>query len=49
MAHPKSATFRTADVVGLDTVGHVAENCYASLTDDEDRDDVRDPAITSRG
>ncbi|HEX4450632.1 MAG TPA: 3-hydroxyacyl-CoA dehydrogenase/enoyl-CoA hydratase family protein [Kofleriaceae bacterium] len=37
MAHPKSATFRTADVVGLDTVGHVAANCYSSLTNDEDR------------
>jgi 3-hydroxyacyl-CoA dehydrogenase len=37
MAHPRSATFRTADVVGLDTVGHVAENCYKSLTADEDR------------
>ena len=37
MAHPKSATFRTADVVGLDTVGHVAENCYKSLTGDEER------------
>ncbi|MBA3817645.1 MAG: 3-hydroxyacyl-CoA dehydrogenase/enoyl-CoA hydratase family protein [Deltaproteobacteria bacterium] len=37
MAHPKSATFRTADVVGLDTVGHVAANCYKTLTDDEDR------------
>jgi len=37
MAHPKSATFRTADVVGLDTVGHVAKNCYDTLTDDEDR------------
>jgi 3-hydroxyacyl-CoA dehydrogenase len=37
MAHPKSATFRTADVVGLDTVGHVADNCYKALVDDEDR------------
>ena len=37
MAHPKSATFRTADVVGLDTVGHVAANCYKTLVDDEDR------------
>jgi 3-hydroxyacyl-CoA dehydrogenase len=35
MAHPKSATFRTADVVGLDTVGHVAANCYKTLTTDE--------------
>ncbi len=45
MAHPKSATFRTADVVGLDTVGHVAANCYKSLTDDEDRDTFQTPAF----
>ncbi|MBL9018325.1 MAG: 3-hydroxyacyl-CoA dehydrogenase/enoyl-CoA hydratase family protein [Myxococcales bacterium] len=45
MAHPKSATFRTADVVGLDTVGHVAANCYKSLTDDEDRDVFKTPAF----
>ena len=44
MAHPKSATFRTADVVGLDTVGHVAANCYASLTNDEDRATFETPA-----
>ncbi|MGO9710814.1 MAG: 3-hydroxyacyl-CoA dehydrogenase/enoyl-CoA hydratase family protein, partial [Polyangiaceae bacterium] len=37
MAHPKSASFRTADVVGLDTFVHVAENCFASLVNDEDR------------
>ncbi|HEU4728464.1 MAG TPA: 3-hydroxyacyl-CoA dehydrogenase NAD-binding domain-containing protein [Kofleriaceae bacterium] len=37
LARPKSATFRTADVVGLDTVGHVADNCHKSLTADEDR------------
>jgi 3-hydroxyacyl-CoA dehydrogenase len=35
---PKSAVFRTADLVGLDTLVHVAQNCYDSLTDDEDRD-----------
>ncbi|MDB4944719.1 MAG: Enoyl-CoA hydratase [Labilithrix sp.] len=38
MAHPKSASFRTADLVGLDTFMHVAANCYTSLTEDEDRD-----------
>ncbi len=37
MAHPKSASFRTADVVGIDTFIHVADNCHASLTNDEDR------------
>jgi 3-hydroxyacyl-CoA dehydrogenase len=44
MAHPKSATFRTADVVGLDTVGHVAANCYATLTADEERETFKVPA-----
>jgi 3-hydroxyacyl-CoA dehydrogenase len=38
MAHPKSASFRTADLVGLDTFVHVADNCHASLTNDEDRE-----------
>jgi 3-hydroxyacyl-CoA dehydrogenase len=37
MAHPKSASFRTADLVGVDTFVHVADNCYAALTGDEDR------------
>jgi 3-hydroxyacyl-CoA dehydrogenase len=37
MAHPKSASFRTADVVGLDTFVHVADNCFNSLTGDEER------------
>lgn len=43
MAHPKSASFRTADMVGLDTFGHVADNCYNSLTNDEDRDVFKVP------
>ncbi len=38
MAHPKSASFRTADMVGLDTVMHVADNCYAALTEDPERE-----------
>jgi 3-hydroxyacyl-CoA dehydrogenase len=37
MGHPKSACFRTADLVGVDTFVHVADNCYAALTTDEDR------------
>jgi 3-hydroxyacyl-CoA dehydrogenase len=48
MAHPKSATFRTADVVGLDTVGHVATNCYNTLTTDEDRPTFAVPAYISK-
>src|SRR5215471_655577 len=43
MAHPKSASFRTADVVGLDTFVHVADNCYAALEGDEDREVFKVP------
>jgi len=32
---PKSAVFRTADVVGLDTFVHVAQNCWDNLAEDE--------------
>jgi 3-hydroxyacyl-CoA dehydrogenase len=44
MGHPKSASFRTADMVGLDTFGHVAQNCFDSLVDDEDREVFKLPA-----
>ena len=37
MGHPKSASFRTADIVGLDTFVHVADNCFEALPDDEER------------
>ena len=43
MGHPKSASFRTGDLVGLDTFVHVADNCYNSLTSDEDRDVFKMP------
>ncbi len=35
MARAKSATFRTCDVVGLDTLVKVADALYATLKDDE--------------
>lgn len=44
MAHPKSASFRTADMVGLDTFAHVADNCWKALTNDEDRGVFEVPA-----
>lgn len=34
---PKSALFRTSDVVGLDTMMHVARNIYDTLPNDEQR------------
>jgi len=45
MGHPKSASFRTADLVGVDTFCHVADNCYSSLTEDEERDVFQVPAF----
>jgi 3-hydroxyacyl-CoA dehydrogenase len=45
LGRPKSAVFRTADVVGLDTIIHVANNCYESLTKDERREDFKVPAL----
>jgi 3-hydroxyacyl-CoA dehydrogenase len=38
VGRPKSASFRTADIVGLDTALYVAENLYAAVPSDERRD-----------
>ena len=43
LGRPKSAIFRTADIVGLDTLAHVVDNCWQMLTDDEDREVFRMP------
>ncbi len=37
LARPRTATFRLADLVGLDTLLHVAENVQAAAPDDECR------------
>ncbi len=42
---PKSATFRTADVVGLDTLKNVSLTTYEKATEDEERDLFRIPSI----
>src|SRR5688500_14041941 len=38
VGRPKSATFRTFDLVGLDVFHHVIKNLYENLPDDEERD-----------
>src|SRR6187551_3721785 len=38
IGRPKSATFRTSDVVGLDTLVKVANNLYTGLVNDEARE-----------
>jgi 3-hydroxyacyl-CoA dehydrogenase len=42
---PKSATFRTADLVGLDVLMHVVKNIYETAPNDESRDTYRIPAF----
>ncbi|KIL40191.1 3-hydroxyacyl-CoA dehydrogenase [Gordoniibacillus kamchatkensis] len=37
MGRPKSATFRTLDLVGLDTFVHVAQNVYDNVTGEAER------------
>ena len=48
VGRPRSAIFRTVDVVGLDTVVHVAQNCHDSLTSDPDRDVFEVPPLAAR-
>ncbi|WP_373072262.1 3-hydroxyacyl-CoA dehydrogenase/enoyl-CoA hydratase family protein [Zeaxanthinibacter enoshimensis] len=43
IGRPKSATFRTVDVVGLDTLAHVAQGVYENCPDDERREVFQQP------
>ncbi len=38
MGRPKTAIFKTSDLVGLDTMSHVSQNTYDLCVDDEERD-----------
>jgi 3-hydroxyacyl-CoA dehydrogenase len=42
---PKSATFRTADIVGLDVLVHVVKNIYETAANDESREMYKVPAL----
>ena len=48
MGRPSSATFKTADLVGVDTLAHVAKNCYDNLPDDEEREIFQLPAAVTQ-
>ncbi|MTI20842.1 3-hydroxyacyl-CoA dehydrogenase/enoyl-CoA hydratase family protein, partial [Fulvivirga sp. RKSG066] len=48
IGRPKSATFRTSDVVGLDTLIKVANNLYESLPDDEGRETFNLPDVVGK-
>jgi len=43
IGHPKSASFRTADLVGLDTLLHVSDNVYEGAPNDEKREMFKAP------
>jgi 3-hydroxyacyl-CoA dehydrogenase len=45
MGRPKTAMFKTTDLVGLDTMAHVAANTYELVVDDEQRDNFKIPAF----
>ena len=42
---PKSATFRTADIVGLDVLTHVVRNIYETAPHDESRESYKVPQV----
>ncbi len=45
IGHPKSASFRLLDLVGVDIMTHVADNLYPAVPDDEARADLKSPEL----
>ena len=48
MGRPKTAMFKTSDLVGLDTMAHVADNTYNLVQDDEQRESFKVPDFVNR-
>jgi 3-hydroxyacyl-CoA dehydrogenase len=48
LGRPKTAAFKTADLVGLDTFSHVANNCYDLCPKDESRAGLKLPAFVGK-
>jgi 3-hydroxyacyl-CoA dehydrogenase len=48
MGRPRSASFRTTDLVGLDTFAHVAKNLYENAANDEKRETFKIPDFIQR-
>jgi len=48
IGHPRSATFRTADLVGIDVIGLVAGNVHRGCPDDESRATFEVPALLAK-
>jgi 3-hydroxyacyl-CoA dehydrogenase len=47
MGRPRTGMFKTADIVGLDTLAHVAKNTYEMIAHDEDRESFVLPEFVS--
>ncbi len=45
IGHPRSASFRTADLVGLDTLAHVSQTSYEKVASDEKREIFEIPKV----
>src|SRR5919205_1106557 len=48
VGRPKSATFRTFDIVGLDVLMHVTKNLYDAVPEDEERETFVAPDFLNR-
>src|SRR5262249_11172183 len=48
IGHAKSASFRTLDIVGLDTAANVARNLYTALPNDEKRETFKLPEFLEK-
>ncbi len=48
MGHPKSASFRTLDMVGLDTFCHVAQTVYDKSSDPEEKEVFKVPELLQK-
>ncbi|OQX24722.1 MAG: 3-hydroxyacyl-CoA dehydrogenase [Desulfobacteraceae bacterium IS3] len=48
MGRPKTAMFKTTDLVGLDTMSHVAKNTYDLVPDDEQRESFVVPGFVNK-
>jgi len=48
LGRPRTASFKTADLVGLDTLAHVAKNVYDNTPNDEKRDVFQMPEFIQK-
>ena len=48
LGRPNTATFRLADLAGIDIMAGVADNLYAAAPDDESREEFKTPSLVRR-